>query len=261
VQPEDVRTPADVTTLGRALLGEDPALTERVLHVVSVWRGDDGPPRVLRIGPKTPKSQHDRFLLALSRARAEAIVTTGRILREEPALTHGPIGPAPLRAALTAWRRERLGLMEPPWLVVLSSGRDLDPTHPAFHGPTRALLFVPDGAAAGLRARFVDTAAHVASVASPSIRLALDHLRGLGANRITIEAGPTSTRALYDPPAAVDELWRATYLGRRPDPAVIGEPFAEDERCEAALPYGSEPARCEEPSGAWSFERRSRLPG
>jgi hypothetical protein len=143
---------------------------------------------------------------------------------------------------------------------VLSSGRDLDPTHSAFHGPTRALLFVPDAAAAGLRARFVDTAVHVASVASPSIRLALDHLRGVGANRITIEAGPTSTRALYDPPAAVDELWRATYLGRRPDPAVIGEPFAEDERCEAALPHGSEPARCEEPSGAWSFERRSRLP-
>jgi riboflavin biosynthesis pyrimidine reductase len=260
VQPEDVRTPADVTTLGRALLGEDPARTQRVLHVVSVWRSDDGVARVLRIGPKTPKSRHDRFLLALSRARAEAIVTTGRILREEPALTHGAIGPTLLREALTAWRHERLGITEPPWLLVLSSGRDLDPAHPAFHGPTRALLFVPDAAAAGLRDRFVDSRARIASVPTPSARLALDHLRGLGANRITIEAGPTSTRALYDPPAALDELWRASYLGRRPEPAVIGEPFASDERCEAALPHSSEPARREEPSGVWSFERRWRLP-
>jgi riboflavin biosynthesis pyrimidine reductase len=258
--PEEAQTPADVETLGRALLGEDPARSTGVLHVVSVWRAEDGTARVLRIGPRTPRSRYDRFLLALSRARAEAIITTGRILREEPALTHGPIGPAPLRVALTEWRRERLGIAEPPWLLVLSSGRDLDPAHPAFHGPTRPLLFVPDTAVAALRDRFSDTSVRVASVTTPSTRLAVDHLRGLGAHRITIEAGPTSTRALYDPPVAIDELWRATYLGPHPGREVIGEPFTTDERCEAALPQGTEPVRREEPSGAWSFERRWRLP-
>lgn len=260
MQPEDVCTPADVTTLGRALFGEDPASAARVLQVVSVWRGDDGVARVLRIGPKTPKSRHDRFLLALARARAEAIITTGRILREEPALTHGLVGPAPLRAALTAWRSERLRLTKPPWLLVLSSGRDLDPAHPAFHGPTRALLFVPSAAAAALRDRFADTPVRVDSVPTPSVHLAIDHLRRLAADRITIEAGPTTTRVLYDAPGALDELWRATYLGPGPDPAVIGEPFATDERCEAALPLSAAPVGREEPSGAWSFERRWRLP-
>lgn len=261
MQPEDVRTASDVGALGRELLDEDPARAAHVLHVASVWRGDDGAARVLRIGPATPRSRHDRFLLALARARAEAIVTTGRILREEPALTHGPVGPAPLRAALEAWRRERLALEAPPWLLVLSSGRGLDPAHPAFHGAARPILFVPAAAAAGLRDRFGATEVGIATVPAPSLRLALDHLRDLGARRITIEAGPTTARALYEAPVAVDELWRASYRGPRPDDGVIGESFASDARCEAALPLGTRPVVREEASGAWSFERRWRSPG
>jgi riboflavin biosynthesis pyrimidine reductase len=249
-----------VGTLGRALLGADPARGGGVLHVASVWRDEAGVDRVLRIGPDTPRSRHDRFLLALARARAEAIVTTGKILREEPALTHGPVGPAPLRQALAAWRRERLALEPRPFLLVLSSGRDLDPAHPAFHGPTRPLLFVPDAAARTLRGRFAETAVEIASARAPSLQLALDQLRRLGARRITIEAGPTTANALYDAPVAVDELWLTSYRGPRPDPTVIGEPLTDEGRRAAALPHASTPALREEPSGPWSFARRWRTP-
>lgn len=254
--PEEVRSPADVTTLGRELLGDDPARAGRVLHVAAVWRDAGGVARVLRIGPHAPRSDHDRFLLALARARAEAIVTTGRILREEPALTHGLLGPPEVRAALAAWRRERLVLGPATWLLVLSSGRDLDPAHPAFAGPTRPLLFVPADAAAGLRERFARTEVRVASVPKPDVRLALAHLRRLGAKRITLEAGPTTARELYAEPAGVDELWLATYGGPPPARAGIGEPFVEDARLTAVLPERSAPCERVESSGPWRFERR-----
>ena len=255
---EAVRSPADVAALGRDLLGDDPARAGRVLHVAAVWRDASGSARVLRIGPETPRSEHDRFLLGLARARAEAIVTTGRILREEPSLTHALLGPPELRAALAAWRRERLVLPPRPWLLVLSSGRGLDPAHPAFHGPTRPLLFVPAEASAELRERFVSSDVRVASVPKPSVRLALAHLRRLGAKRITLEAGPTTARELYAEPADVDELWLATWCDERLPESVIGEPFVEDALLVTALPSGSAPSSRAEPSGPWRFERRWR---
>jgi riboflavin biosynthesis pyrimidine reductase len=258
VLPEDVRTPADVAALGRELLGDDPARAGRVLHVASVWRDAGGAARVLRIGPSAPKSRHDTFLLALARARAEAIVTTGRILREEPALTHGLRGPPEPRAALAAWRRERLVLAHDPWLLVLSSGRELDPMHPAFHAPLRPVLFVPSAAAAGLRERFADTDARVVSVPAPNVRFALDHLHRLGAKRITIEAGPTTARELYAEPCRMDELWLATFAGAAPPAEAVGEPFLEDARLAGVLPDASPPCVRDEPSGPWRFERRRR---
>jgi riboflavin biosynthesis pyrimidine reductase len=139
----------------------------------------------------------------------------------------------------------------------LSSGRGLDPAHPAFHGPTRPLLFVPAEAAAELRERFARTEVHVASVPQPSARLALDHLRRLGAKRITIEAGPTTARKLYDEPARVDELWLATYAGAAPPSDAIGEPFLEDARLAATLPDASAQSTRVEPSGPWHFQRRA----
>lgn len=253
-----MRSPADVTALGRELLGDDPARAGRVLHVAAVWRDAGGAARVLRIGPETPRSGHDRFLLSLSRARAEAIVTTGRILREEPALTHDLAGPPALRSALAAWRRERLVLAAKPWLLVLSSGRDLDPAHPAFAGAIRPLLFVPAAGAAALRERFARTDVRVASVPEPSVRGALAHLRHLGARRITLEAGATTVRALYEEPVGVDELWLASYGGATPRANVIGPPFVDEARLEAALPERSAPCERVETSGAWRFERRWR---
>jgi len=256
--PDDVRTPADVVALAKELLGADPARAGRVLHTASVWRDAHGVVHVLRIGPTTPKSRCDSFLLGLARARAEAIVTTGKILREEPEVTHAIFGTPELRAALSAWRRERLVLALDPWLLVLSSGRGLDPAHPAFHARLRPVLFVPAAAATGLRERFADTDVRVVAPPETSLRGALDHLRRLGARRITLEAGPSSTRELYTDPARVDELWLSTWLGTSPPAGVIGEPFVDDASLAAALPDASTPAGREESSGPWRFERRWR---
>jgi riboflavin biosynthesis pyrimidine reductase len=228
--------------------------------VAAVCRDAEGAAHVLRIGPAAPRSGHDAFLLSLARARAEAIVTTGRILREEPALTHGLRGPPALREALAAWRRERLVLAHDPWLLVLSTGRALDPMHPAFHAAVRPILFVPSAAAAGLRERFAATDARVVSVRAPNERLSLDHLRRLGARRITIEAGPSAAAGLYDEPPRVDELWLATFCGAPPVEA-IGPAFVPEARLAAVLPDASDPCEREEPSGTWRFERRRRAAG
>jgi hypothetical protein len=95
-------------------------------------------------------------------------------------------------------------------------------------------------------------------VAQPNVRLALDHLRRLGAKRITLEAGPTTACALYDDPARIDELWLATYAGPPPPPDAIGERFVPDEHLAAVLPEASEPCEREEASGTWRFARRWR---
>lgn len=258
MQPDDVRAPADVVALAKQLLGADPARAGRVLQTVSVWRDPRGAAHVLRSGPRTPRSRSDSFLLALGRARAEAIVTTGKILRDEPGVTHAVFGAPAMRAALLAWRRERLVLALDPWLLVLSSGRGLDPAHPAFHAPLRPILFVPAAAATGLRERFAETDVRVVAPPAPSLGAALDHLRRLGARHITVEAGPTSTRGLYEDPVGIDELWLSTYAGSPPDPEVIGEPFADDAALVAALPGASTAVERDEASGPWRFERRWR---
>jgi riboflavin biosynthesis pyrimidine reductase len=90
------------------------------------------------------------------------------------------------------------------------------------------------------------------------VRLALDHLRRLGARRITVEAGPTSARELYDAPARVDELWLATFAGAAPPGEAVGPAFVEDARLAAVLPEASAPSERSEADGPWRFERRRR---
>ena len=62
------------------------------------WRGARGVLQVaavadrawvaIAIGPAAPSSATDRFVLGFARARSDAIVTTGAILRAEPDLVH-----------------------------------------------------------------------------------------------------------------------------------------------------------------------------
>ena len=81
--------------------GAVPGMEKGALHVAAVWRPAGGDRNVvLRISDQTPSSEVDFLLLNLARARAEAIVTTGRILHEEPGVVHDLQGPAPVRAAL-----------------------------------------------------------------------------------------------------------------------------------------------------------------
>ena len=252
MEPSRIRRADEVGAHGRALLGADPARCGGVVQPIATWLDREGGRYALRIRATTPRSENDFFLLNLARARSEAILTTGGILREEPNVTHALGGPGKLPEALAAWRRDTLGLREPPLLLVLSGGRGLDPEHPAFRASARPVLFVPEAAAPELESTFGGIAEVVGSPATGS-REAIGWLRAEGLRRITVEAGPTASRNLYSPPSLVDEVWRSTYLEHELLGEVIG-PRVEDPVASAILETTGA-ATMSEPSGDWRFER------
>ena len=65
-----------------------------------------GTSRVIAIGEEAPKSPTDLFILNLARSRADAVVTTGNLLRTEPRLTHLIEGPTETQEQLGAWRQK-----------------------------------------------------------------------------------------------------------------------------------------------------------
>jgi riboflavin biosynthesis pyrimidine reductase len=213
----------------------------------------------LRICDRTPKSEVDFLLLNLARARSDAIVTTGRILRQEPALTHDLQGLPGVRAALHAWRREELALSQPPWLLVLTSGRDLDPSHPAFHAWARPLVFCPESSAAQVARVVGRTSIEVVGHPDPDLRRAIDYLRYRRASRrITIEAGPSTAIEAYRVPALLEELLLSVYLAESiPDSLAAGE-LPTTEEVESILGPARGAFTVEEESGAWRFERYRR---
>lgn len=250
-----VRRARDVSGVLRAVFGAPPGLAPAVLHVAAVAERPGAGPVVLRPVHAAPRSLLDRFLLLAARARAEVIVTTGRILREEPRLPHTLRG-HPASEALEAWRREVAGLSGTPRLLVLTSGRDLDPDHPALAPPGRAVVFTSEEGAARLAPRLRGTGIALEADPAPDARRAVQWLQdAVRASRITIEAGPCAAAALYDPPPRVDELWLSTFRGRLAEEA-IGPPFVDEARIAAALPHASRPFELEEPSGPWRVARR-----
>ena len=227
-----------------------------MLHVAAVWRPPGGERNVvLRICDRTPKSEVDFLLLNLARARSDAIVTTGRILREEPGVTHDLQGPPGVRAALHAWRRQELALSQPPWLLVLTSGRDLDPAHPAFHASARPIVFCPESNAAEVARRVEDASIEVVGHPAPDLRAAVTYLRfRRGARRIAIEAGPSTAIAAYRDPPLVDELLLSVFLGASIPESVAGGELPPPAEIERLLGPVRAAFTVEEASGRWRFE-------
>ena len=256
---EQIQDADGVDAALRDLYGRNSAevpLGTGVLHVTSVWRKDLDTHLTIRIGPHAPPSPLDFFSLNLTRARADAIVTTGRILRQEPELSHRLQGPA--AAGLEAWRRERLHKTRPPISLVLTSGRGLDFSHPLFQGPGRVLIYTDTEGAWELESRAADVGAEVVADPSPSPRGAVDVLRRqLGCATISIEAGPSVARQYYEPPVQVDELLLSVYTAPDLPPQARGTrqpPAAELERLlqHQAGPY----VDAAEPD--WEFHRYLR---
>jgi riboflavin biosynthesis pyrimidine reductase len=256
----------------RAIYGDVLTDTPGVLHVASVWCDGAGDYFALRIGAGTPRSATDVFSLALARARCDAIVTTGRILREEPGLRHA------LPVALAHWRRERLAKTHAPVSVVLTRRSDLDLAHPlvapgregeAFDPglPRQATIVVTaPAAAAALRARVAaagDRAGtrvpvEAVGLARPGLRELLTWLRDeRGFASACVEAGPSTARDLYDEPLAVDELMLSQLHVPALPVGVCGGAFADLARIERRFALASEHESDEE-SGRWSFRRLLR---
>jgi riboflavin biosynthesis pyrimidine reductase len=147
---QGVHDAADVARLATRLYGDAPLDAEGVLHVTAI-DGNSG--RTLRIDDHAPKSHADAFALNLARARADAIVITGKILRDEPKLSYAPGAPGPTTPAFTAFRAA-LGRTSRPLLVVMTRGANLPLEHPVFHGgDVRALIYGPESGVAALRAQ------------------------------------------------------------------------------------------------------------
>ena len=252
----DVAGAAGVDALARVLFGEtDLAAFEGVSHVTAVWEPPGGGALVtLKIGEHTPKSDHDFFVLNLARARADAIVTTGKTLRDEPRTRYDLQGPGAMPAALAAWRRERTGRADAPWLLLLTRRGEIPLDHPALHGAPRPVVYTTRDAARALSARVRGSRIEVVGVDEPSARGAIAHLRrDRGARVVSIEAGPSTSRTLYDDPLAIDELFLSVYAERSLDPRVRGGPLLSHAALTALLPNATAPVEVREPSGRFCF--------
>ena len=227
-----------------------------VVHVAAVGREPDGELVVLKINQATPRSPNDRFALDLARARADVIVTTGAILRAEPRLAYEL---ASDRAdALHSWRMDQLGRPTPPLVVVLTGREDIDLDHPTLHGWAKPWIFTNVDCARALHDR-LPRHVGLAGVPSPDLNSLIDWARRrFDARSITIEAGPTTTRPLYqEGPGLVDELMLSVFEGTIPT-AARGAPFVSSQTLDDRFPEQHRGEPVDEDSGPWRFIRLLR---
>ncbi len=200
---------ASVDRAARVLFGS--ALDSRPLvsHSGAVWNDPESELlTTLRIGEYQPKSDLDFLALHIGRARADAIVITGKILRDEPALHYDLRADPRWGDALVEWRERRWGLWEPPWLLILTGSGQLDFAHPAFHGWARPVIFTSDQTA---ERKLADSPVPVVADAEPDIRKAIHHLHAArDCQCVSIEAGPVDGRL---PVRTTDCRQRAPAIG------------------------------------------------
>jgi len=248
---------------GTRLLGRLSVLRDAgVVHVTAV-HDSPGALTTMRIGPSTPRSDHDFFVLCLVRAHADAIVSTLKNLRDEPQLRFELLGDGTLPAALHAYRRETLDRDGPPRLLLLTRDGDVDLGHPALHGWARPTLVMPIAAAPSMERRLRDAGLRsevdVWARRDSSMRATVDELRARPEIRtVSIEAGPSTTRALYRDPCAIDALVLSRFEGPSLPAEVVGGELVTTTSLESLLPVSGGRHAVTEPSGPWSFELRHR---
>lgn len=250
-----LRSASDCAAQIEALYGPGVGRAPPVLHVTALWRALTGERHTLRIVPATPRSHTDRFVLGVARARADAILCTGKILREEPGLRHVYLDDPEEDRAMAAWRRETLGRADRPQSVVLSSGHGLDWRHPLFRDESPAWVYTGEVAASSLR-REVPRGVRVIASAAPGVRAALSFLAGEGL-RVAVEAGASTTRDLYRTPVAVDEVMLSEFLGDSVPVEVVGPRFEVSAILERDF-YAAAAGESLESSGPWRFARYLR---
>ena len=187
-----------VSRFAAALYGGPVGAARGVLQVVAVAERE-GARHVMRIGEHSPRSDTDFFALNFARARVEAILVSGAVLRAEPELRYELGGPGRAGEALGMWRRA-LGLEAPPWLLVLTRG-DVPLDHPALRSWAKPIVLSTREAAARMRA---EAACEVLGMEAPSPRAALALLRARGVRSIR------SRRARASPSRSTSPRARST---------------------------------------------------
>lgn len=247
---------ASVDRAARALFGSKLDTRPAVSQSFAAWReSQDAPLTAININEHAPKSELDWLALHISRARADGIVITGKILRDEPDLTYDLEADSRWGDALVQWRRRRWGLLDPPWILVLTGGGEIDFGHPVFHGWGRPMIFTTDRTATR---KLAAAPCPVVSDASPEIRRAIRHLQiDRQCECISIEAGPSTSRVLYERPMVVKELLLSVYLEPVLDERAKGDPLvtlAEIRR----LFHNETSANHRDHGQHWSFYRLRR---
>ena len=190
----------------------------------------------LLINEHTPHNPYDSFALAAARAASDVIVTTGRILRNEPHCADSPLSNTPRLDALLAKWRASLGLGDPV-LCVLTSGEDLPVDHKVFQ--QKVIVFCPEEAAAKVAVELPD--AEVVGKEKLDVAAVVAGLRQMGFRRILIEAGPSTSSGLYSA-GLVDLLLLTTMHPNKSTPKstlnlYTGEPFHSQDTLCRTLPY------------------------
>ncbi len=246
----------ECSSLIKEIYGTDLTADRGVVQVTSVWAESVRSLKTLAIQEGTPHSPTDSFALSVARARADVILTTGKILRDEPQVTHEL--KAPVSDALLEWRRERLGKAAPPVSAVLTSGRELDFEHPLFRSSTRTIVLTTDEAAERLAGQAGDSV-EVVGRSWPGLRDAVTYLReNRGFGTVVIEAGPSTSRTLYEPPVAVDELMLSVFREPRLPSSARGSLFFSPQDLGLFFPMARSNHSLKEESGLWSFHRYRR---
>jgi riboflavin biosynthesis pyrimidine reductase len=255
------------------------------LYGVVDWRAEAGVVQVAAIehrrravlvpGPKAPASETDRFVLAVARARADAIVTTGAILRAEPDVRHDPAPDAEGNSAFLDWRRERLGRSQAPLLVVLSASGQFPVDHVAVSEAIGGFVWTtPQGAArlrevAGERIGRLDVFVGVSN--GEGIVGAISRIDEMGtASTVLVEAGPSASAPLYaaqasdesvsrresgNPPRIrCDELLLNRFEGAA-NPEALGPVFPSARSIEQTFEKLPHLSNVEDASGRWTILR------
>jgi len=152
------------------------------------------------------ESEADRFVLALVRACADAVVVGSGTLLASPKGTWRIDRAYPPAAEALAELRARRGRPEQPVVAVVTTGASLDPAHPVLQ--SGALVFTTEGAAPRLRATVPGASEVVAVNDDDTVDLAraLDVLRDRGCAVVLTEAGPSMFGSLVAS-QLVDELF------------------------------------------------------
>ena len=201
-------------------------------------------------------------MLGIARARADAIVTTGSILRAEPELVHAYHEDPDLDAGLAEWRRRTLGRSQPPRLVVLSASGRFPDDHPALGAARAGFVWTTEAGRALLPTRLGPLSVRVPTGAASASAAIASLLEEPGVESVLIEAGPSTAAALYPAPSTpaaaggpwIDELLLSRFEGSLA-PAAEGPAFVPEETIRARLGSPVSSVRIEEPSGPWRFER------
>lgn len=135
-------------------------------------------------------SEADRFVMALLRACADAVLVGSGTLQASPRSLWTPESAWPQEADALAELRRSLGRQPLPELAVVTGSGMLDPAHPAFERGT--LVLTTDAGARTLAGRLPGSSEIVPLGDGPAVDLtrALDVLRARGRSLVLVEAGP-----------------------------------------------------------------------